>query len=140
MAHLIQFLVVISGMLIGITACQRPAPAERPAVTLSAYSGGDASIGKQQFDQDCGKCHRLKPGSNDKGPQLSRIYGAAAGGLVGYPYSDALKNSHFNWTPDKLDSYIANPKQAIPETKMKSDPISDPKERQNIIAYLSTLR
>lgn len=140
MVTFIQRLIVVSGVIISLIGCQKPAPAERPAVTLPADTAGDVATGKQQFEQDCAKCHRLKAGANEKGPQLLRVYGATAGGLADYQYSDALKNSHLIWTADKLDSYIANPKQAVPDTKMKADPITDSKERQNIIAYLSTLR
>lgn len=123
-----------------LTGCQRTPPAERPAVTAIAYTQGDAVLGQQQYDKACGNCHKLQAGSNQKAPQLMRIYGAKSALLTDYKYSDALNNANMVWTADTLDSYMANPKQAIPGTKMKSDPVNDPTQRQNIIAYLSTLR
>ncbi|MFW2177698.1 MULTISPECIES: c-type cytochrome [unclassified Moraxella] len=126
--------------IVGLTACQRPAPTERPSVTLPVYTQGNAEQGKKDYQQHCQKCHKLQLGDNEKGPQLSRIYGAKSALLAEYQYTDALKNSQLTWTADNLDNYIANSKQAVTGTRMRSDPIADPKTRQDIIAYLSTLR
>ena len=69
-----------------------------------------------------------------------RIYGAKSALLTDYQYTDALKNSHLTWTVDNLDRYIANPKQTIQGTRMRSEPITDEQKRHDIIAYLATLR
>lgn len=131
--------------LIGLTfvtliGCEKKPPAERPPVTAAAYTQGDVTLGQQQYDKACGNCHKLQLGNNQKAPQLLNVYGAKAGLLTDYQYSEALKNANLTWTAETLDSYIANPKQAVNGTKMKSDPVTDPAQRRNIIAYLSTLR
>ena len=51
-----------------------------------------------------------------------------------------MKQSAIDWAPDKLDTYITNPKQLIPGNKMPFGGISEAQEREDIIAYLSTLR
>ena len=82
----------------------------------------------------------LSQATTKKGPQLSKIYGAKSALLTDYQYTDALKNSQITWDSTELDRYIANPKQAINGTRMRSDPINDKQMRQDIIAYISTLR
>lgn len=126
--------------LLMLTGCEKQPPSERPPVTAAAFMQGDATIGQQQYDKACGNCHKLQPGNNQKAPQLLRIYGSKSALLTDYSYSEALKNANLTWTSDNLNNYIANPKQMIAGTKMKSDPVTDPVERQNIIAYLATLR
>ncbi|ELA09626.1 class I cytochrome c [Moraxella macacae 0408225] len=135
-------LAVISGlvMLFGLAACQKEPPTTRPPVALPVYDQGDAVLGKVAYEKQCKQCHSLQVGSNNKGPQLLRIYGANVGLLNEYQYTDALKNSQIVWTAESLDRYIANPKQAVNGTRMRSEPIADAKMRQDIIAYLSTLK
>lgn len=132
-------LAVLLGM-VGIAACHKQPPTERPLVALPVYSQGDATLGKTAYEKQCKQCHSLEVGSNNKGPQLSRIYGAKVALLNDYQYTDALKNSQIVWTAEQLDHYIANPKQAVNGTRMRSEPIADAKTRQDIIAYLSTLK
>lgn len=131
---------LVTTVVIALTGCESKPPAQRPAISLPVYSQGDASHGKKLYQQACEKCHRLQLGSNEKGPQLLRIYGSPAANLSDYQYTDALKNSQLTWTADNLDRYIANPKQVVAGTRMRSEPIADAKLRQDIIAYLSTLR
>lgn len=130
--------------LVGIglvsAGCTHKPPAQRPAVTLPVYTQGDATAGQKQYEDNCQKCHRLQAGSNEKGPQLLRVYGAKAGSLSDYEYTQALKNSNLTWTAQNIDHYIADPKKMVAGTRMRSEPINDPKVRQDIIAYLSTLR
>lgn len=134
------FALGLIASMASLTACQQPPPAERPAVTATVYSQGNAIAGQQAFEHECAKCHRLQTGKNEKGPQLMRIYGAKSALLSDYNYSEAMKNSQLVWTADNLDKLMANPKQLVPSTKMKTDPLTDSQKRQDIIAYLSTLK
>ncbi len=131
--------LLASGLLTGCS--QKLPPAQRPQVTLPVLAGNIAE-GKQAFNADCSQCHQIISGHNSKGPQLDRIYGAPAAALADYQarYSDGLKKSHLIWDAATLDRYIARPKSVIPDTKMLSDDVNNPQERQAIIAYLSTLR
>lgn len=135
--HIIPFLAV--GWL---TACSQPAKtaSTRPPSDLPAYSEGDSAKGKTYYEQECEQCHKLQIGYNDKGPHLLNIYGAKSAILTDYQYTDALKNSQIVWNAENLDRYIADPKQAISGTRMRSEPINDEQMRKDIIAYLATLQ
>lgn len=126
--------------VVTLSACEKKPPAQRPAVTLPVYQQGDVENGKKLYAEQCQKCHKLTPGYNEKGPQLMRVYGAKAASLADYKFTDALSQSQLTWTADNLDHYIANPREMVKGTRMRSDPIADAKARHDIIAYLSTLR
>lgn len=101
---------------------------------------GDASAGSDVFKTECSECHSIKEGRNKKGPSLFGIVGRNAGTLADYSYSDALKQAHWVWTAQKLQSYLSQPaKQANPGTKMKYDGLNDPKQLDDLISYLSTI-
>ncbi len=66
--------------------------------------------------------------------------GRAAGTLPDFNYSDALRQAHWVWTPEKLHSYLSRPaKQANPGTKMKYAGLVDPKDLDDLISYLGTI-
>ncbi|WP_367109794.1 cytochrome c family protein [uncultured Psychrobacter sp.] len=143
----IKINITMSGMLIAallvlttLTACQRPPPDYRAPVTLPVYMVGDADNGALIYEDACGQCHQLTPGSNKKGPQLMNIYGAQAAALADYDYSEGLATSGWVWDAKTLDPYIADVEEAMPASKMLADPMPDASERADVIAYLSTLR
>lgn len=133
-------LVGLAMLAVTLSACQRQPPAQRAAVSLPVYQQGEVDNGKKLYVEHCKQCHSLNPGSNEKGPQLMRVYGAKAGALTDYKFTDALSQSQLTWTADNLDNYIADPRKVIKGTRMRSEPMTDAKARQDIIAYLSTLR
>lgn len=101
---------------------------------------GDASAGSDVFKAECAECHSIKEGRNKKGPSLFGIVNRAAGTLPDYQYSDALKQAHWTWTPEKLHDYLSQPaKQANPGTKMKYDGLTDAKQLEDLITYLGTV-
>jgi len=100
----------------------------------------DASAGASVFKTECSECHSVKEGRNKKGPSLFGIVGRSAGTISDYSYSDALRQAHWVWTADKLHSYLSQPaKQANPGTTMKYEGLSDPKQLDDLISYLSTI-
>jgi cytochrome c len=106
----------------------------------SVAVAGDASAGSDVFQTECSECHSVKEGRNKKGPSLFGIVGRTSGTAPDYKYSDALLQAHWVWTPDKLHSYLSQPaKQANPGTKMKYDGLTDPKQLDDLISYLSTI-
>lgn len=127
-------------LLFGLTACQPTPPDHRPEVTLPVYAGGDVTAGQVAYQEYCEQCHKLQAGQNKKGPQLMNVYGSQAALLSDYKYSSAMTASGWQWDATTLDAYIADPDKALPSGRMLSDPIPDAKVRQDIIAYLSTLR
>ena len=104
------------------------------------WAAGDAAAGKILFTQKCSICHSPEQGQNKIGPSLWGVVGRPAGSLAGYTYSDAMKNANRTWNATTLDDYLTNPRQKIPGIKMIFPGFPDATDRQNVIAYLSTLK
>ena len=51
-----------------------------------------------------------------------------------------MKNAHKKWTPEELQTYLADPRQVIPGTKMIFAGLKKEQERDDVIAYLETLK
>jgi cytochrome c len=117
------------------------------ALTLSftvapqaAQAAGDAAAGQALFKQKCGICHSPEKGVNKIGPSLWEVVGRQAGSLPGYTYSDAMKNANRTWGEATLSDYLTNPRQKIPGVKMIFVGLPNQGDRENVIAYLSTLK
>ena len=106
----------------------------------SAQATGDAAAGKVLFTQKCGLCHSAVQGQNKIGPSLYGVVGRKAGTAADYTYSDAMKNANRTWNEATLDDYLTNPRQKIPGVKMIFAGLPEESDRQNVIAYLSTLK
>jgi cytochrome c len=110
------------------------------AIASPLARAGDASAGADVFKSECAECHSIKEGRNKKGPSLFGIVGRNAASLPDYQYSDAMKQVHWTWTPDKLHDYLSQPaRQAVPGGKMKYDGLTDPKQLEDVITYLGTV-
>ncbi|WP_019671694.1 c-type cytochrome [Psychrobacter lutiphocae] len=122
-----------------LTGCTPTPPDHRAQVIAPVYDGGDSIQGKKLYADHCEQCHTLKPGSNKKGPQLIGIYMSPSAVLEDYNYSEAMDQANWVWDAKTLDAYIADAEAALPDTRMLSDPMPNAQDRQDIIAYLSTL-
>ena len=117
------------------------------AATLAAFSApiaaraaGDAAAGETIFKQKCAVCHSNVKGQMKIGPSLWGVVGRKAGTLEGYNYSDAMKNANRTWDAATLSDYLTNPRQKIPGVKMIFPGLPNQADRDNVIAYLSTLK
>jgi cytochrome c len=111
-----------------------------PALAVPARAAGDLEAGKAVFNRTCMACHSTEPGVNKIGPSLHGVVGREAGTVPGYNYSPAMKNFHKKWTPEELDKYLANPHEEVSGTKMAFAGLKQDQDRQNLIAYLETLK
>ena len=84
----------------------------------------------------CAGCHILQAGSHSIGPDLWKVVGRKVAGRRGYTYSKAMRAEIGNWTPERLDKFLANPKQVVPGTSMDFEGVSDPVKRNEIIQLL----
>jgi cytochrome c len=116
----------------GLVACLLP-------IAAGSAVAADIQAGKIIFVK-CALCHTNEPGKNKVGPSLFGIVGRKSASLTNYNYSDAMKNFHHTWTPQTLDTYLTDPHAEVPGTKMIFPGIKDKTERENLIAYLETLK
>ncbi len=108
------------------------------AQTASAQGAADVIKGKSAFAV-CAMCHSDLPGKNGIGPSLFGVVDRDAGSAPGFKYSTAMKAAG-EWTPDRLDAFIAAPKTVVPGTSMPFGGLKDAGKRADIVAYLSTLK
>lgn len=137
-----------------------PKPTAQPAAPAGAAAagaapqGGQAAAGPgleaqiaqadpkagQQVANKCLTCHTLtKGGPNRIGPNLYGVVGRPVASHPGFDYSDAMKKHGGNWTLERLDQFISNPRQTVPGTKMTFVGVPQDKDRHNLLAYLHTL-
>lgn len=110
------------------------------SAAVPALAAGDADAGKTLFAHKCSICHAPVEGQNKIGPSLWGVVGRKAGSLPGYSYSDAMKNANRTWDEATLSDYLTNPRQKIPGVKMIFVGLPNEADRQNVIAYLATLK
>jgi cytochrome c len=99
----------------------------------------DVEAGKTDFKK-CALCHTIEAGKNKVGPSLFGVVGRKSASLENYTYSEAMKKFDHTWDQQTLDTYLADPRAVVPGTKMIFPGIKDEAERQDVIAYLETLK
>ena len=104
-----------------------------------AWADGDAAAGQVIFKK-CALCHSPEAGVNKVGPSLHGVVGRKSASVPDYNYSDAMKAANKTWDPATLDTYLTDPKAMVPGTKMIFPGLKDEKDRQDVIAYLETLK
>lgn len=110
------------------------------AAPAAAAPAGNAAIGSKLYLQ-CRACHTVGPAeASGVGPNLSGVVGAKAGVKPGYSFSPAMKKSGIVWTAATLDAFLKRPTAVVPGTKMAFAGVAAPKARQDLIAYLATLK
>jgi len=96
----------------------------------------DAASGEKVFLQ-CRACHQIgERARNAVGPVLNGLFGRKAGTIEGFSYSSANKNSGITWDEATFREYIQNPQAKVPGTKMTFPGLKDPKQIDDIVAYL----
>lgn len=113
--------------------------------TTAAYAGGlngNAANGNELFIANgCTACHGVtKEDISMVGPSLFAVVGRKAGtsqSLLGA--SENLKKYGVTWSAETLDEFLADPNAKVPGTPM-TGVLTDPQQRADVIAYLSTLK
>ena len=113
--------------------------------TPVAHAGdakGDAANGKEVFlASGCPACHSvIKDETGKVGPNLVGVLGRQAGttpSLLGP--SENMKKYGVIWSAETLDEFLVNPSAKVPGTAMAGI-LTDPQQRADVIAYLSTLK
>ena len=118
---------LILGLVASLVLGPNPAPA------------ADIEAGKVAFKK-CALCHTTESGKNKIGPSLFGIVGRKSGSVDNFSYSEAMKSFDHTWDAETLDTYLADPRTVVPGTKMIFPGIKDKTEREDVIAYLETLK
>ncbi len=107
-----------------------------PAIPVSA---SELAAQKEAFTW-CRFCHTLEAdGEHRVGPNLHRILGKPAAVVRDFAYSRAFlgaKSDGLVWTPETVESFIADPKGYVPGNRMRYAPVIDPERRRRIVEYL----
>jgi cytochrome c len=104
-----------------------------PLIASAKPEDGEAVFRK------CASCHTANAGGNNMtGPNLHNIVGATVGDHNGFHASDALKAVGGNWTYDKLDQWLTDPRAVAPRTLMSFAGLKKPADRAAVIKYLMT--
>jgi cytochrome c len=108
------------------------------SMPLAANAEGDAAAGEKVFAH-CAPCHSIKPGENKVGPSLAGVFGRKAGTEAGFSYSAALKGQDITWDEASVNEWLQGPGKFVKGTKMIYS-VPNEKDRQDVIAYLKTLK
>jgi cytochrome c len=97
----------------------------------------DAEHGKQLF-QACAACHTDRPDA--LGPSLKGVVGRKSAALEDFRYSNPMKRANLVWDKENLRAYIADPQAKVPGNRMPFAGLHDPKDVDDVIAFLDTLK
>ena len=103
------------------------------ALAATPAAAADAAHGKVVF-QTCAACHSDKPDAI--GPSLRGVYGRKAGALDDFRYSPAMQRSGLTWDDANLHAYIKDPQAKVKGNRMPFGGLADPKDVDDVIAYL----
>ncbi|MBS1302031.1 c-type cytochrome [Loktanella sp. SALINAS62] len=114
-------------------------PDSAEEVILAAADPALIAAGEGVF-RACKACHAVGEGAaNKSGPQLNAIVGRPIGSVEGFRYSRSFDEAHDAgdvWTMEALTAFLANPREAMPGTKMSYRGIQDPADIDAVIIYL----
>ena len=107
------------------------------ALSVGAAAAADAEHGKALF-QTCAACHTDRPDA--LGPSLKGVVGRKSAALEDFRYSNPMKRANLVWDEDNLRAYITDPQGKVKGNRMPYGGVSDPKDVDDIIAYLKVLK
>jgi cytochrome c len=103
------------------------------AMSPPVAARGNAARGAAIYER-CAACHSL--GHSRTGPKHCGLLGRRAGSVPDFDYSPALRASGIVWSERTLDRFLAAPTKMVPGTSMGYAGIEDPRDREDLIAWL----
>ena len=114
-----------------------PAAWALEALSTEALKSADYMKGKRAFQSRCSACHTLADNSGDiAGPNLWGVFGRVAGKKNGFTFSDTLARADFEWTVDRLNAWLSDPKGYLPGNIMGIPEAVPENERTNILSFM----
>lgn len=115
------------------------ASAAQESEVMQRLQNADAEAGKNAA-LICAACHTLEAdGGTRVGPNLYGLINRTTASVSDFQYSEAMASYGGDWSPERLDTFLKNPMEAVPGTTMVFPGVQDDTERANLIAYLNTL-
>jgi cytochrome c len=103
----------------------------------------DAAAGQRVFNQ-CRACHVSEAGRPSTiGPNLHGVVGRRAAAVPNFRYSANMRTlgeGGLTWTDESLQRYLTNPKDLVPQGSMAFAGLRNEQQRNDVIAYLNTLK
>ena len=90
----------------------------------------------------CAQCHHLESDDADEekeGPSLWGLVSRDIASVPEYEYSPYLASIDGEWSYDNLNSFLSDPYQFAPGTKMTNRGLAEEQDRADVIGYLRTL-
>jgi cytochrome c len=127
----------LQGTLMGISL-----PGTTRVVVLLALEAGPAAAadvdhGRVLFET-CAACHSDR--ADALGPNLNGVFGRRSASLDGFRYSNPMKRANLVWDEDNLRAYIRDPQGKVKGNRMPYGGMNDPRDVDDVIAYLKTLK
>src|SRR5947208_7479518 len=107
------------------------------ALFTAAVAAADVEDGKALY-QTCAACHTERPDA--LGPSLKGVVGSKSAALDDLRYSNPMLRASLVWDEDNLRAYIQDPQAKVKGNRMPYGGLSDPKDVDDIIAYLKVLK
>ena len=107
------------------------------AALVKPAAAADAEHGKALFVA-CAACHQEKPDA--LGPSLKGVLGRESAALDDFRYSNPMKRANLVWDEANLREYIADPQAKVKGNRMPFGGVADPKEADDLVAYLATYK
>lgn len=133
MKKIFKLFQVITVGLLGLLCSSTAGHAEMTKAGQEAV----VKAGEVMFQHRCRVCHSNDMKHPSYGPPLKNIIGRKAGSVIGFNYSDALKNSGIIWTNENLRKWIKDNKSVMPGTRMRHIGVTDKTEQDFILHYLA---
>jgi Cytochrome c2 len=103
------------------------------AAAIQCVSAAD---GEKVF-RKCAACHKVEEGKNAVGPSLWGVVGRDVASISDFKYSDAVSGIGGQWTYQKLNEYLTNPRAYAKGTRMAFAGLRDVEDRAAVVKYLN---
>ena len=97
----------------------------------------DVAHGEEVY-RACAACHTEKPDA--LGPSLKGVIGRKSAALEDYRYSNPMRRANLVWDEPNLRQFLADPQGRVAGTRMPFGGLGDPRDIDDVVGYLATLK
>jgi cytochrome c len=108
-----------------------------PCASAGPAAAADLEHGRQVFAA-CAACHTEKPDA--LGPSLKGVVGRRSASVADFRYSGPMRRANLVWDEGNLRQFLADPQAKVAGTRMPFGGLHDPRDVDDVVAYLATLK